>query len=100
MLEEGHDNADGSLNNGNGASHDGEALHGKRLSEREEAVLRLIAKGYNGKEIAVRLDLSAKTVETYKSRALKKLGFTGRPDVIRYALEHGWFDDPGDGAPA
>ena len=66
------------------------------LSRREEEVLRLLARGYTGKEIAARFKLSTKTVETYKLRSYTKLGFTGRPDVIRYALERGWLDDPWD----
>jgi DNA-binding NarL/FixJ family response regulator len=60
------------------------------LSEREDAVLRLIAQGYSNKEIAARLDLSVKTVETYKARAMEKLGLTGRVDIVRYATAHGW----------
>jgi len=68
------------------------------LSRREEEVLRLLARGYSSKEIAVKYNLSAKTIETYKMRSFTKLGLTGRPDVIRYALEHGWFDDGPNGA--
>jgi two-component system response regulator NreC len=60
------------------------------LSERETEVLRLIAAGYSNKEIAGQLDLSVKTVETHKANAMRKLGFTGRIDVVRYALLQGW----------
>lgn len=60
------------------------------LSDREAAVVRLTAAGYGAKEIAAQLDLSAKTVETYKARALEKLGLESRADVVRYALERGW----------
>jgi DNA-binding NarL/FixJ family response regulator len=71
------------------------AVNGKTpLSRREEEVLRLLARGYTGKEIAARFKLSSKTVETYKVRSYTKLGLTGRPDLIRYALERGWLDDP------
>ncbi len=44
------------------------------LSEREAEVVRLIALGYSNKEIASRLKLSVKTVETYKTRSMEKLG--------------------------
>lgn len=61
-----------------------------KLSPREEAVVRLIAEGHTNKEIAVRLHISHKSVETYKSRSMSKLGFRGRADFVRYALEKGW----------
>jgi DNA-binding NarL/FixJ family response regulator len=60
------------------------------LSEREEAVARLTAQGYGNKEIAARLDVSTKTVETYKARALEKLGLHSRADLVRYAVDCGW----------
>ena len=81
-----------------GASEEDAA--GKLLSEREQTVLRLVAHGYSGPNIGSRLHISPKTVETHKARAFKKLGFTGRPDIIRYAIEHGWFHDPIDDVPA
>lgn len=61
-----------------------------RLSEREEAVTRLLALGYTGKEIAAQFRLSPKTIETYKSRSLEKLGITSRTGIVQYALEKGW----------
>jgi len=66
---------------------------GQALSDREEEVLRLIALGFVNKEVASQLDLSAKTVETYKLRAMEKLGFHSRVDVVRYAHRQGWFDE-------
>ena len=63
------------------------------LSEREAVVLRLIAQGYSNKEIAFQLDLSVKTVETYKARALEKLGIGSRVEIVRYALDHGWLNE-------
>lgn len=60
------------------------------LSEREEEVIRLIAQGYSNKEIAARLAISVKTVETYKARSLEKLGLRSRTDLVRYALRRGW----------
>ena len=65
----------------------------KELSGREEDVLRLIAWGYAHKEIAARLDLSVKTVDVYKTRAMEKLGMTNRIDIVRYALLQGWLQD-------
>jgi DNA-binding NarL/FixJ family response regulator len=64
------------------------------LSEREESVLRLIAQGYSNKQIAVRLELSVKTVESYKARAVEKLNLASRVDIVRYATEHGWLSQP------
>jgi len=60
------------------------------LSEREEEVVRLIAAGHSNKEIAARLGLSVKTVETYKARSLEKLGLSSRADLVGYALQRGW----------
>jgi Response regulator containing a CheY-like receiver domain and an HTH DNA-binding domain len=63
------------------------------LSDREAQVLRLIAQGHANKEIAVRLGLSVKTVETYKARSMEKLDLDGRADIVRYALRQGWLND-------
>jgi DNA-binding NarL/FixJ family response regulator len=63
------------------------------LSEREAEVARLTAAGHSNKEIATRIGLSVKTVETYKARALEKLGLTGRADLVRYAVQQGWLQD-------
>jgi two-component system, NarL family, response regulator NreC len=60
------------------------------LSEREGEVVRLIARGYSNKEIAAKLALSVKTVETYKARSLEKLGVRTRVGLVRYAAECGW----------
>ncbi|HEY0098350.1 MAG TPA: response regulator transcription factor [Pyrinomonadaceae bacterium] len=63
------------------------------LSEREAEVLRLIALGYSNKEIATRLDISVRTVETYKARLMEKLNFHSRAEIVRYALLQGWLDE-------
>jgi two-component system, NarL family, response regulator NreC len=60
-----------------------------KLSERERAVLRLVAEGYSAPDIAERLGISAKTVDTYRHRIGEKLGVTGRPDYVRFALRTG-----------
>jgi DNA-binding NarL/FixJ family response regulator len=66
---------------------------GVELSDREGEVLRLTAEGYLNKQIASRLSLSVKTVETYKARAMEKLALRSRVDVVRYATERGWLRD-------
>jgi DNA-binding NarL/FixJ family response regulator len=60
------------------------------LSERETDVLRLVAGGHSNKEISARLNISVKTVETYKARAMEKLGYRSRVEVVRYAAQQGW----------
>ena len=66
---------------------------GQPLSAREEQVLRLLALGHVNKEVAAALDVSVKTVETHKFRGMAKLGLHSRVDLVRYAHQHGWFDD-------
>jgi DNA-binding NarL/FixJ family response regulator len=65
----------------------------EHLSQREDGVLRLTAQGFSNKEIAARLDVSVKTVETYKARAAEKLSLRTRADIVRYGVAHGWLDD-------
>jgi two-component system response regulator NreC len=60
------------------------------LTEREEQVLRLIAWGQSNKEVAAKLGLSVKTVESYKATALQKLRLRSRTDILRYALAQRW----------
>jgi two-component system response regulator NreC len=59
------------------------------LSQREREVLELVAYGYTNREIASRLHVSPKSVETYRSRVLEKLGLKSRADLVRFALEMG-----------
>lgn len=66
------------------------------LSDREEEVLRLIAWGYANKEIADRLNISVKTVETYKSRVMEKLDLKSRVEIVRYAVYREWLREPYD----
>ena len=65
------------------------ALPHESLSEREFQTLRLLAAGRAVKEIAAQLSLSAKTVSTYRTRVLEKLGVKSTVDLVRYALKHG-----------
>jgi len=65
----------------------------KELSDRETEVLRLISLGYSNKEIGIRLDLSVKTIEIHKANAMRKLGISGRIDIVRYAILQGWMQD-------
>jgi DNA-binding NarL/FixJ family response regulator len=58
-----------------------------RLSKREQAVLTLTARGYNGPEIGEQLGITAKTVDTYKQRIQDKLGLSHRSEYVRLALE-------------
>lgn len=63
------------------------------VSAREEEVLRFVAWGYSNKEIAARLELSVKTIETHKTNATQKLGLHNRIDIVRFALLQGWLRD-------
>jgi DNA-binding NarL/FixJ family response regulator len=60
----------------------------ERLSSRERAVVRLIVAGSTSADIAERLSLSRKTVDTYRGRIMVKLGVTNRAALIRFALEY------------
>jgi len=59
------------------------------LSEREREVLKLTAEGYSAQEIAERLIISAKTVDTYRQRIMDKLDIHHRSQLIQYALRKG-----------
>jgi two-component system, NarL family, response regulator NreC len=63
------------------------------LSGREKNVLIMLAWGYSNKEIAGRLTLSVKTVETYKVRIGEKLGLRSRTEMVQYALRQGWLNE-------
>ncbi len=59
------------------------------LSEREQEVISLVAWGYTSTEVGDRLHLSANTVDTYRGRAMHKLGLTSRVQLVRYAVARG-----------
>ena len=56
-------------------------------------MLQRFAEGYSGVEIAQMLDITPKTVDTYKNRIGQKLGFTHRTDYVRFALRLGLIGD-------
>jgi two-component system, NarL family, response regulator NreC len=62
------------------------------LSEREREVLRLIALGHTNAEIAEKLFLSIRTVESHRAHIQQKLGLAGRAELVRYALDHDLVD--------
>ena len=68
-------------------------VRGDNLTEREQEVLRLVARGYTNKEIAAQLDISVKTAEAHKSNFMEKLGLESRAEIVRYTLSRGWLQD-------
>lgn len=66
----------------------GEASPLERLSPREREVLQLVVEGKTSAAIAVDLGLSPKTVETYRSRLMGKIGVENVPQLVRFALGH------------
>ncbi|MDY3560670.1 response regulator transcription factor [Gemmata sp. JC673] len=67
-----------------------EAAGDHGLSEREVEVLKQLTAGYSNKQIAARLEVSVKSVETYKSRAMEKLGIRSRVGLVQFAVRQGW----------
>jgi two-component system, NarL family, invasion response regulator UvrY len=63
-----------------------------RLSEREFQVFRLIATGKGVTEVAETMNVSRKTVTTYRARILEKMSLSTNADLTRYGLEHGLLD--------
>ena len=64
----------------------------KDLSRREREVLRLLAQGHSNQQIADRIRVSVKTVETHRTRLSVKLGLKGRAELYRFAVESGILD--------
>ena len=63
-----------------------------QLTMREREVLRLIARGYMYKEVALQLDISARTVEAHVSAVLRKLQLSNRHELSRWAVERRLLD--------
>ncbi|MBI4536713.1 MAG: response regulator transcription factor [candidate division NC10 bacterium] len=64
-------------------------LRPESLSQREQQVLQLLAHGYTNQQVADRIFVSVKTVETYRARVQEKLNLKTRAELTRYAIEHG-----------
>lgn len=75
-----------------GLSRDGPSAGVPALSPRETEVLREVALGLTNREIGERLGLSIRTVETHRLHIGQKLGLATRPELVRYALDHGLID--------
>lgn len=75
-----------------GARQAGDGPLHRDLTEREWEILRLIVQGVSLTSIGVRLNLSVKTISTYRTRLLAKLRLESNADLIRYCLEHGIAD--------
>jgi DNA-binding NarL/FixJ family response regulator len=60
-----------------------------KLSVREREILSLVVEGKSNTEIAQTLFLSPKTVETYRSRMMEKLGMNDVPSLVKFAIQHG-----------
>jgi two-component system nitrate/nitrite response regulator NarL len=59
------------------------------ISEREREIVILIAEGFSSKEIAEKLFISPRTVETHRKNIMAKMGFQGVADLVRYAFKSG-----------
>ena len=70
-----------------GGDKDQDAL--ERLSQRERQILKLVVDGNTSLEIGNALNLSPKTVETYRSRLMAKLGVRDIPSLVKFAIQHG-----------
>ena len=71
------------------AEHADERSRFDKLTEREQSVLRFVARGYSAPEIGEKLFISPKTVDTYKQRINEKLGLTHRSEYVDFALKIG-----------
>ena len=69
---------------------------GSTLTEREKEIAILLAKSFSSKEVAVKLEISAKTVENHRTNLMRKLGVHDVAGVIRYVVRQGLYD-PSDG---
>jgi DNA-binding NarL/FixJ family response regulator len=61
----------------------------QQLSSREREIFQLVVEGESSSEIAKVLYLSPKTVQTYRSRLMQKLGIKNLPDLVKFAVRHG-----------
>lgn len=63
-----------------------------QLSAREAMVLKRIAGGLSHKQVAAEIGVSAKTIDTYRARGMRKLGLADRSALVRHAIANDWFD--------
>jgi len=75
------------------AEHADERTRFEKLTEREQNVLKFVARGYSAPEIGEKLFISPKTVDTYKQRINEKLGLAHRSDYVDFALKIGLLAD-------
>ena len=61
----------------------------ERLSRRERQVLKFVVEGKSTEEIATLLQLSPKSVDSYRSRIMNKLGIEDLPSLVKFAIRHG-----------
>jgi DNA-binding NarL/FixJ family response regulator len=61
----------------------------ERISVREREILQLIAEGNTNSQIAKKLVISARTVETHRTNLMRKLDLNSQIDILRYAIQHG-----------
>ena len=71
-----------------GSQKDGDNRSWNRLTPREREIVQLLAEGKSNKEAAVRLDISAKTVETHRARIMLKLDLHSITDLVHYAIRN------------
>jgi DNA-binding NarL/FixJ family response regulator len=67
------------------------------LTNREQTILLELAQGRSNKEVAIRLDISVRTVETHRKNIKRKLGIASTAGLTRYAMEHGVLQGTGQG---
>jgi DNA-binding NarL/FixJ family response regulator len=67
----------------------GETSPLEQLSPREREILQLVAEGKTSQEIAQRLSISSKTVDTYRSRLMHKIGVKNLAGLVKFAIRHG-----------
>jgi DNA-binding NarL/FixJ family response regulator len=74
------------------AKHESDKDAWENLSNREKQVLQFVALGHTSAEVAEKLGLSSKTVETYRARGMEKLDLKTRAGLVRFALQRGLLD--------
>lgn len=65
------------------------AVRPRKLSKREKEVVQLVAEGYKNREVAEKLGIKVKTVETHRANIMNKLAFRNVAQLIRYAIQKG-----------